>query len=89
MEGCRRTERKSEKMTGEKSKLSVSVAERQHLSCVSGTCFCLLLSREIWIFWSLEFKKEKDIFLVHICCGSHSVAVDCLLRAFGPRNKVI
>ena len=65
MEGCGRTERKSEKMNGEKSKVSVSVAERQHLSCISSTCFCLLLSREIWTLWSLVFKKGKDIFLVY------------------------
>jgi len=65
VEGCGRTERKSEKMNGEKSKVSVSVAERQHLSCISSTCFCLLLSREIWTLWSLVFKKGKDIFLVY------------------------
>ena len=69
MEGCGRIERKSETMTGEKSKVSVAVAvavaERQHLARVSSTFFCLLQSREIWTFWSLVFKEGKDIFLVY------------------------
>jgi hypothetical protein len=34
VEGCGRTERKSEKMTGGKGKVSVPVAEKQHLACV-------------------------------------------------------
>jgi len=52
---CGEKKRKGGGGGGGKCKVSVLVAEKQHLECDISTSFCLLESTEIWTLWSLTY----------------------------------